>query len=107
MSNKDLVHRFVRLWNEGRTDRLGEVTHETFTWHSIEGRTIAGLSEYVTSVTNKSQGKRNIRVEETLTEGDMVMFRLAMDRGDGAVFHTHDLFRISDGKIAEEWSGHA
>ncbi|MGW0694576.1 nuclear transport factor 2 family protein [Streptomyces sp. NPDC002738] len=107
MSNKDLVHRFVRLWNEDRTDLLGDVTHQTFTWHSIEGRTIAGLSEYVSSMTNKSRGKRNILVEETVAEGDMVMVRLAMDRGDGVVFHTHDLFRISDRKIAEEWSGHA
>jgi len=99
----DLVRRFVELWNEGRTDELGEVLADDFAWRSIDGEERLGRSAYLDGV---GSAGIDITIQRLIEDGPFVMARLGIRRADGRTRTTHDLFRIHEGRIAEEWSGH-
>lgn len=107
VDDKDVVRRFVDLWNAGTPEKLGEVVEETFVWHGIDGAELHGLDEYVQFVTRRSPGARRISIERLAAEKEWVMARLRIERSDDSSFHTHDLFHIEHGRITREWSGHS
>lgn len=103
---KTVVRQFVAIWNAGTSNALSDVMDQKFVWHSIDGRVLRGLDTYVAMVENRSSGKLTIRIDKLMGEGNNVLARLRIERGDCTAFWTHDLFRVENDRIIEEWSGH-
>jgi predicted ester cyclase len=117
--NRALVHRFLMAHARGDLDALGEMLAHDFVDHSLLPGQVPGRGGYIQSAAEQHAALSDIRyiIEYQATDGDMVISRLTMRA-------THDretLFgvaptgkqwatplivinRISEDKIAEEWS---
>lgn len=102
--NLALVQRFMSHWNAGTLDELTEVTSPEFLWRGIDG-TVKTFSEYVAS--GASATPPTITIEKSVVQDDLVVVRLRIERNGVVTRVTNDIFRIEDGLIVEEWSGHA
>lgn len=63
-NDRQLVRRFVELWNADTPELLGEVADASFIWHGIDGGEVHGLDAYVKTVTARSRGPRHIVIEQ-------------------------------------------
>jgi predicted ester cyclase len=107
--NKAAVRRFVELWNTAGFDRFGEVVDEGFVWRSLADEERVGLATYISRASSVTSDDNRLRIDidDIVAEGDRVAVRLSMYRGGEMYRRTHDIFRVENGKIVEEWSGHA
>lgn len=109
-ADKDLLRRFIHLYNEGRPDQFPAVLSRDFVWHGSDGRMLRGLTahggEYGPRPTEATGSV--MRIEEIICEDDKLCVRLEAVSSDGRVLRRmNDVFRIENGKLAEEWSGHS
>src|SRR5215213_6556670 len=117
--NKALVHRFLMAHARGDLDALGEMLAHEFVDHSLLPGQVPGREGYIQSAAEQHAALSDIRyiIEYQATDGDMVTSRLTMrathDRGTlfgvaptGKEWATPLIVinRVSEGKIAEEWS---
>jgi serine phosphatase RsbU (regulator of sigma subunit)/predicted ester cyclase len=117
--NKALVDRFLKAHARGDLDALGEMLAHDFVAHSLLPGQVPGREGYIQSAAKHHTALSDIRyiVEYQATDGDMVISRLTMsaihDRGvlfgvapTGRQWSTPLIVinRVSEGKIAEEWS---
>jgi predicted ester cyclase len=117
--NKALVHRFLKAHARGDLDELGEMLAHDFVDHSLLPGQVPGREGYIQSAAEQHAALSDIRyiIEYQSTDGDMVISRLTMraihDRGPlfgvaptGKQWSTPLIVinRVSEGKIAEEWS---
>jgi serine phosphatase RsbU (regulator of sigma subunit)/predicted ester cyclase len=117
--NKALVDRFLKAHAKGDLDALGEMLAHDFVDHSLLPGQVPGREGYIQSAAEQHTALSDIRyiVEYQATDGDMVISRLTMsathDRGvlfgvapTGKQWSTPIIVinRVSEGKIAEEWS---
>src|SRR5215210_3241429 len=117
--NRALVHRFLMAHARGDLDALGEMLAHEFVDHSLLPGQIPGREGYIQSAAEQHAALSDIRyiIEYQATDGDMVISRLTMrathDRGTlfgvaptGKEWATPLIVinRISEDKIAEEWS---
>jgi serine phosphatase RsbU (regulator of sigma subunit) len=117
--NKALIHRFLMAHARGDLDALGEMLAHEFVDHSLLPGQVSGREGYIQSAAEQHAALSDIRyiIEYQATDGDMVTSRLTMrathDRGTlfgvaptGKEWATPLIVinRVSDGKIAEEWS---
>jgi predicted ester cyclase len=117
--NKALVHRFLKAHARGDLDALREMLAHDFVDHSLLPGQVPGREGYIQSAAEQHAALSAIRyiIEYQSTDGDMVISRLTMsathDRGPlfgvaptGKQWSAPLIVinRISEGKIAEEWS---
>src|SRR5215210_2951955 len=117
--NRSLVHRFLMAHARGDLDALGEMLAPEFVDHSLLPGQIPGREGYLQSAAEQHAALSNMRylIEYQATDGEMVISRLTMsathDRGvlfgvapTGKEWTTPIIVinRVSEGKIAEEWS---
>jgi serine phosphatase RsbU (regulator of sigma subunit) len=117
--NRALVHRFLMAHARGDLDALGEMLAHDFVDHSLLPGQVPGRGGYIQSAAEQHAALSDIRyiIEYQATDGDMVISRLTMrathDRGTlfgvaptGKEWATPLIVinRISEDKIAEEWS---
>ena len=117
--NRSLVHRFLMAHARGDLDALGEMLAPEFVDHSLLPGQIPGREGYLQSAAEQHAALSNMRyiIEYQATDGEMVISRLTMrathDRGPlfgvaptGKKWTTPIIVinRVSEGKIAEEWS---
>jgi serine phosphatase RsbU (regulator of sigma subunit)/ketosteroid isomerase-like protein len=117
--NRALVHRFLMAHARGDLDALGQMLAPEFVDHSLLPGQIPGREGYLQSAAEQHAALSNMRyiIEYQATDGDMVISRLTMrathDRGPlfgvaptGKEWTTPIIVinRVSEGKIAEEWS---
>ncbi len=115
--NKEVVKRYWNgKWNERRPEILDELMTPDVVYHGTSME-MNGVEEYkqVYNMYRSALHDTQITIEEIIAEGDKVMTRLSMSsvhKGDlagippsgktltGTVF---TVFRLDNGKIAEEW----
>ena len=115
--NKDVVKRYWNgKWTERRPEILDELMTPDVVYHGTSME-MHGVEEYkqVYNMYRSALHDTRITIEEIIAEGDKVMTRLSMSsvhKGDlggippsgktltGTVF---TVFRLDNGKIAEEW----
>jgi len=107
-SGKELFRRYVAVWESGDLPALDNILHQDYVGHPASGdRDAAGLRERIGVFRRLFTGLR-FQVEDQLAEGDRVASRMtargarAAD-GRAVVLHGHNISRIADGRIAEEW----
>jgi serine phosphatase RsbU (regulator of sigma subunit)/ketosteroid isomerase-like protein len=117
--NKALVHRFLKAHARGDLDALGQMLAHNFVDHSLLPGQVPGREGYIQSAAEQHSALSDIRyiIDYQSTDGDMVISRLTMraihDRGPlfgvaptGKQWSAPLIVinRVSEGKIAEEWS---
>jgi steroid delta-isomerase-like uncharacterized protein len=115
--NKEVVRRYWNgKWNERRPEILDELQTSDVVYHGTS-MTMAGLEEYkqVYQVFLSAFHDTHIEVEELVAEGDKVMSRVSLRGTHGGELQgmpptgktftvsAFTVFRIVDGRIAEEW----
>jgi ketosteroid isomerase-like protein len=107
-SAKDLFRRYVAVWESGDFAALDGILHPGYIGHPASGdRDAAGLRERIGVFRELFRDVR-FTVEDQLAEGDRVATRMtarAIRASDGrpVVLLGHNISRIADGRIAEEW----
>ena len=112
--NKRTLRTFIQMFNSRAPD-FAAVMSDDFVWRGIESAAFEGRKAYEEGI-KRVPTDMQITIDDIVAEGDRVLVRLSMvgtgvnkvlgrSKSDGPVF-TNDLFRIQDGKIIEEWSGH-
>ena len=114
--NKLIVRQYWDgKWNERRPEILDELLSTDVKYHGEEEMT--GIEEYKTSYSTYLSAMINTRFEikELIAEGDLVMSRAVFygtytgilgeiyPVGEELNFRFFTVFRLVDGKIAEEW----
>jgi serine phosphatase RsbU (regulator of sigma subunit)/ketosteroid isomerase-like protein len=117
--NRSLVHRFLMAHARGDLEALEQMLAPEFVDHSLLPGQIPGREGYLQSAAEQHAALSNMRyiIEYQATDGEMVISRLTMsathDRGvlfgvapTGKEWTTPIIVinRVSEGKIAEEWS---
>jgi predicted ester cyclase len=117
--NKALVPRFVEAQATADLDTLEELLAPDFVDHSLQPDQDPGREGFIRSVAEEPAIFSKVRadIEDQAAEGDKVISRLTMrrihDRGEflglaptGMELRTSAIVihRVSEGKIAEEWS---
>jgi steroid delta-isomerase-like uncharacterized protein len=115
--NKSVIQRYWDgKWNERRIETLDELQTPDVVYHGTS-ETLNGIEEYKEAYKEYSSALHDTKivVEELIAEGDQVMSRVRM-----TAIHANELggipasgkkitaigftvFRLVDGKIAEEW----
>ena len=121
MTNEELIRTACHvIWTEGETDRVGEFYADDFQAHVPAvgpswGSGVQDLKALADQLRSAFPDYRET-VEDLIADGDRVMVRLTV-RGthDGPLAGTpatgkaveiidHSIFRIENGKIAEQWA---
>ena len=109
-ANKDLVRRHIDLsWNQADFDALDEVWDVNALVHLWDGRTLAGLDALRDHLRAAvlAWSDRLCEIEALVGDGDLVAnrwrFRGAAASGERWTMSGMDFYRISAGKIVEEW----
>jgi len=115
--NKSVVQRYWDgKWNERRPEILDELQTQDVVYHGTS-EIMKGIEEYrqAYSVYLSAFHDTRIEVEELIAEGDLVMSRVVLHgihngelggippTGKEISISAVTVFRIVDGKIAEEW----
>ena len=115
--NKSIVQRYWEgKWNERRLEILDELQTPDVVYHGTSEK-IHGLEEYKMAYNYYRSALHNTRIEiiKLIAEGDLVMSRVELygthngDLGDipptgnELQVSAFTVFRLVDGKIAEEW----
>ena len=115
--NKSVVQSYWEgKWNERRPEILDELQTQDVVYHG-PSHTMNGIEEYkqvYTSLLAATQDSRLV-IEELIAEGNLVMSRINLafkhtgvlmgvpPTGNEISFDVFTVFRIANGKIAEEW----
>jgi len=117
---KTIVHRwFNEVWNEGREETIDELTGPGAVGHGLgEGPDAIDAASFRVFWRNMRSALPdiNIRIEDTIAEGDRVVVRLVLEgthRGDGLGVAASGrrvsiagvvIVRFVDGVMAESWN---
>jgi predicted ester cyclase len=114
--NKSVVQSYWNgKWNERRPEILDELLTQDVIHHGSNEMT--GIEEYkqVYGMYLSAMGESNIKVEKLIAEGDFVMSQARIQAihngqlgdipptGNEVTLGIFTVFRLVDGKIAEEW----
>jgi predicted ester cyclase len=115
--NKEVVRRYWNgKWNERRAEILDELQTPDVVYHGYPYQ-MNGIEEYkqVYSVFASALHDTRLTIEELIAEGDKVMTRVTtsgihkgelmgiLPTGNNVTWTQFTVFRLVDGKIAEEW----
>jgi steroid delta-isomerase-like uncharacterized protein len=115
-TNKDLVRRYVdEVLNQKKMDKMEGYFTPDFSNHTkAAGNSLSGLKNFLVTM-NKAFPERKTTIQHLVAEGDKV---IVLAEWEGVQFDTYfgvpasykrlttttsDVFRISNGKIAEHW----
>jgi steroid delta-isomerase-like uncharacterized protein len=116
--SKRVVRRFIELLNEKNTDALGEVWAEDLVWHGAGGMgDVHGLDTFkqVLAPFFTALPDLHTTIEDLVAENDRVASRVTTrathtgdfmgipPTGNPVEFIGIHVYRIADGKLAEEW----
>lgn len=110
-ANKRLVYDMYRIvLQAGLWERAGEFIADDYVQHNPNaGQGLAGVQDYIrkTRPERPISDKLELPLIQLIAEGDYVMtaFVRPEQDADGQTYYStwFDLYRISDGKIAEHW----
>ncbi len=107
-ANKAIVRRYIEMWNTGNGALANDILAPTYLDHAHPE--VTGPD----SVTHALQRVRtafpdfHIAIDAIIGEGDLVALRGTIrmaQQGSPSISHVIWLVRISDGKMAELWTG--
>ncbi len=107
-ARKAAFRHFVRIWQDGRLDLIGDVVTSDYVGHSSSGdRNIDGLRRRISDF-NELYPNLEFTIEDQIAEGDRVATRmtaLGTAGSTGEVVHLAGLniSRFVGNRIAEEW----
>ena len=117
--NKAIVRRFIEeIWNQGKLSVADELIAEEHVFHDPQypgGEGLEALKQYISSF-RSAFPDLHFTIEDLLAEGDKVVERWTVtgtQTGDlpdipatnqYGVVTGINIYRISDGKIAEQWA---
>jgi ketosteroid isomerase-like protein len=110
--NKSLVRRMLNWWVSGDVSVIDETNAQDVVVHESGGREVRGrdankerLSFFINSFSD-----RTITIDDVIAEGDRVAVRYSWSGLSSAKRQVNSktiaIYRIADGKIAEEWEEH-
>lgn len=115
--NKEVVRRYWEgKWNERRPEILDEIQKSDVKYHSASMQ-MNNIDEYRAAYTHYLSAfqETHIAIEDMIAEGDKVMTRTVLNgthkgelagippTGKTLSARVFTVFRLEDGKIAEEW----
>ncbi|WP_224367507.1 nuclear transport factor 2 family protein [Hyalangium versicolor] len=107
MSNKRLVERYFAAWNSGDVGAFADILGDDYVDHAH--RELVGVPAIGTAVTKfrEENPTVQVRLESLIAEGPNVAARSVISftrDGQGIERRGLVLFRVSDGKLREQWS---
>lgn len=105
---KDTFRRFVEIWQDGRVEPLEAMVAPDYVGHTSSGdRDAVGLRQRILAF-HVLYGDVVFSIEEQVASGNMVATRLtasaiSMITGKPVRLAGHNMCRIADDRIAEEW----
>jgi steroid delta-isomerase-like uncharacterized protein len=117
VQNKDVVRRYWNgKWNERRSEILDELLTPDVAYHG-PSMSMNGREEYkqVYNVFRSALHDTRLEIDDLIAEGDKVVSRVSLQCVHGGEFEglpptgreialdAYTVFRLVDGKIAEEW----
>ena len=115
--NKALVRRWVELWNAGDAAAIAELVTPDYVRHDSNGPEVGGpaAERQLVEMYRTAFPDLHFTIEHLVAEGDLVVARLTVrgthrgellgvpPTGRPITLAAMDLYRIRDGKIAEQW----
>ncbi|EFH81527.1 ester cyclase [Ktedonobacter racemifer] len=107
-ANKDLVKRYLEMWNTGNVDLANEVLASD--WVDYAHPEVKGPESVKQSLSQVRAAFPDFRItiKSIVSEGDMVALRVTIQRthqGKEIISGVMWFVRITDGKMAEMWTG--
>ncbi len=104
LDNEMLVHRYyAALWSKQLARAVSEWLAPGYIEHQFTAEfSLDGLRRFVEGRLD-AYPRHRVIVHKTLSEGDLVFLLAEEKLGDGVDVARGELFRISDGRIAEHW----
>jgi len=117
VQNKDVVRRYWNgKWNERRSEILDELLTPDVVYHG-PSMTMNGRKEYkqVYDVFRSALHDTHLEIDDLIAEGDKVVSRVSLQcvhggelegippTGNEIELDAYTVFRLVDGRIAEEW----
>jgi ketosteroid isomerase-like protein len=112
-SPEDVVGRYFEAWENGDVEAFDRLVTQDYEGHihalaGVEDRDRATLREQL-EAQDETFPERSFEVEDTVANGDKVAARVLMrahhgDEDKDAEMEGLVLFRLDDGRIAEEWA---
>jgi predicted SnoaL-like aldol condensation-catalyzing enzyme len=106
--NKDLVRRYLEMWNTGNVELADEVLVPTWVDHAHPEVTGPESVKRSLSQVRAAFPDFRITLKSIVSEGDMVALRATIQRTHQGKEITSGVMwfvRIADGKMAEMWTG--
>jgi steroid delta-isomerase-like uncharacterized protein len=116
-ANKALIRRWCEVWNTGDLGAVGEFVVPDYVRHDPNGPEVRGpeAERQLVAMYLGAFPDLHFTIEHLVAEGDMVLARLTArgthrgellgipPTGKQVTLAVMDLFRLADGKIAEQW----
>jgi predicted ester cyclase len=116
-ANREVVKNYHLIWSDGKVSELDKILAPEFVCHFIDGIEWKGIegAKYSISSHRKSFPDWKEEIVDMVSEGDKVVTRYKSTGSHQATFEGIDstgikvtiyetsIYRIEDGKIAEQW----
>jgi predicted SnoaL-like aldol condensation-catalyzing enzyme len=107
-ANKVIVHRYIEIWNTGNVARADAVLAPTYVDHAHPEVTSLESFRQALQRTRTAFPDFHITIDMLISEDDLVALRGTIRRtqqGKASISRVIWFVRISDGKMAELWTG--
>lgn len=115
--NKELLSRWVEVWNAGHLDAVNEFLAPDYVRHDPNGPEIRGaeMGQQLIAMYRAALPDLHLTIEDLVAEGDTAAVRLTArgtqqgellgipPTGNQVTVMAMELFRFAHGKIAEQW----
>jgi steroid delta-isomerase-like uncharacterized protein len=115
--NKTLIRRWLELWDPGNIDAVADFVTPDYVRHDPNGPEVRGIEmeQQLLAMYRTAFPDLHFDIEHLVAEGDMVVARFTAHgtqqgellgippTGKQVTVAAMELFRLADGKIAEQW----
>ena len=115
--NKALIHRWVEVWNTGKINAVSEFLTPDYVRHDPNGPEVRGIEmeQQLLAMYRAAFPDLHLDIEHLVAEGDTVAIHLIVrgtqqgelmgisPTGNHVTVTAMEVFRLVDGKIAEQW----
>ena len=107
--NKEAVRRYIEAFNDGNVSSFDEILASPVLLHMANGtdkeRTVEESKQFIATMRSRMPDIR-VDIEDVIAEGDKAVARFAVTAtkdGDPISVEHGYIYRLEDGKIAEQW----
>ena len=102
-ANKEISRRWnEEFFNQRQVDAIDRYLHPNYIQHP-SNMDLAAAREFFTNGL-ESTPNLHLQIEDLIAEGDKVVTRWTMHGWQGKTWGGISIYRIEDGKIAEDWA---